>query len=685
MPSPTLPPSPSTFARRRFLRGLSRGLLAAGLPLLGACGGSGDAASATENEPPAPAGGGVDTQARVSALGTVGAEFDRLLADASLSRSQRLQQLATKMRGLAAYAEAGVDEDTECAWGVFHDGRVHIVAHNFEPARTAAPQQAAALRRTLAAVTDMPAAPTAHVMHSFGAGFDGQATVDEVTVSLTRRGWKVAATAEGDAHLTTLRTIRGDGFLYINTHGGWSGHTLYNQSGFSMYSIQSSTLVTGASEDDPVIREDIDSRRLTYFTAANGTYDRNGDPISDTRYGITSEFVDRYWTFAARSVLVMNACSIGREGGRWGGGFIFSLHKAGAAMVCGWTRSVTGGPDGGANKAPRYLVDRLTGANRYLPENPKQRPFACAEVMADLRKRGLHIDSNGAEFVVRPNPGFASDPILAPSIHELRVDEWQDELVLEGLFGSVEGKVSVEGADVRVLEWTDSRVRCRLPRSGAGSCGAVVVQAGGLQSNLRHLTQWRFGLDFRWSPFDAGGPQIAGPVTVRLRADVGPRRAHCGEEATRPTVHAYATRESNAALVASGAFPTPSCTLTWSGSASYPGIAEAADTRVLTAYLRVDTEHQRGALGLALGSQEPNFRQNECAVSSPLEPGFGTLDAPVSFANPVAGMPEIPLFALDFEFDGYYGLGAGQHDDVLSRLIWNTASAESPPLTSDEI
>jgi hypothetical protein len=160
VPLPSLP-------RRRFLRGLSGAATVFGAPLwLTACGGGGaapdpsadpasdPAAPSTPDTPdapgtpgapgdgsgdpssPAPQPEAMDTTIRSAALRAV-EQACRSLAhqQPSLPPLAFVEQVAAGMRTLAAYAEVGVDAATLTAWGVFSDGRVHLVSNAPHPQR----------------------------------------------------------------------------------------------------------------------------------------------------------------------------------------------------------------------------------------------------------------------------------------------------------------------------------------------------------------------------------------------------------------------------------------------------------------------------------------------------------------------------------------------------------------------
>jgi hypothetical protein len=681
--------------RRAFLRGLSGGAAALGLPVwLAACGGGGeDAPSGNGSGGPGngggPGGGGgtpVGDAARAAVIAGVEDHCRTLSQQGGLTRLGFVEAVAAKLRTEAAYVEVGVDAETLCAWGVFADGRVHVIANNFTPERRAVPASGLAQRQraaAAAALSEVPGSASARVMQSFGPMFDGADVVTDVVAWLRDKGWQVPQGAEQEARLTTLRGLQGVGYLYINTHGGGFTPTLFPGSGQAMYAIQSSTLVSPAQEALQENINDMAARRLTYFTASNGDLILGRWPDWDTRYGITSNFVDTYWKFASDAVVLINACSSARDdAARWSAGFVFSCHKAGAGVYLGWNNTVT---PTGAYQAARYFTDRMLGANKFQPESPAQRPFPWDAVMGDMQKKSLHIDpGEGAVFRALPNPASAVKQLLAPSIRHVEVSEYMDELRLIGRFGSQEGEVTVDGQKRTIKKWEPETIVVDLPRTGSGSRGAVQVTVRGVRSNLRQLTEWTIPLDFTYVLMEQAGLTIDGVGTIRLRADVGASRDVPGEPPVQSDRYAYDTRDSQLPLVAKGSYPTPKCTLVWTGQATYKAIPEAGYRHILTAYLKVDTAARKGWLGLALGTPSPDFMQTGCGSIDGIQPGFGTIDAQVWYPSPLDGSTDqIPLHSIALGFDTNYRIGAGRSETVLTRLVWPEVAPVAPPLDSD--
>jgi hypothetical protein len=391
-------------------------------------------------------------------------------------------------------------------------------------------------RGTLA-TTELPGSGWARVLQSFGVREWTQQPVYDLAAMLeSPGGYAVRVGRVGDARLTALRSVSGDGYFYFNTHGGRAFRTR-DGSGPGTYSLQSSSLVTPGSERLPEIAADFAAGRLTYFTAPN--FDTVWDPVSatwvdgvDTRYGITSAFVRTYWHFAPDSILFLNSCWSGYTSDAEGAQtFISACWDAGVGLYLGWSKLAS--PDT-CFKTVRYFTDRLIGANKYMKENPNQRGFPWELVIGDMQTRNLTFDpQTGAHLIPFPAPG-GNSILLDPSIKELLVNEWDEKLILKGYFGSTVGKVTVGSRELGGCTWKHDEIVCSLPRTGAGSSGDVFVEVeGGLgrprKSNIHQLTEWNIPLKYSWEPY-AGveGLKIEGTGKLRFRADVGSYRLKPG-------------------------------------------------------------------------------------------------------------------------------------------------------------
>jgi hypothetical protein len=694
---------PLTFRRRRFIGLLSGSALSAGLPLLLAgCGGGGrDGGSTQDPGPEDPGGGGDPTPAdpadaaRLEAIADV-EQHCRDLESQELTPLAYVTAVAAYMSAQPIYAMSGVEEGALTAWGLFEDGRMHIVTRSRMPVR----ESAAAVARTsgraqaLAARVEVPASRHARLMHSFGANFEGQGTVAQLSSMLSKNGYLVRQGAEGDARLTTLRAVQGDGFFYINSHGGATPRVLRNDKEMpSLYSVQSSTPVSAATEAMPDVRDDLANLRLTYHTGATGNTvkDRWGRDVPEmaTRYGITAHFVDKYWKFAQHSVVIINACnSANTSSAAYAAGFIFACHRKGAGVYLGWTQTVSGEA---AYSAPPYFVDRLLGANVIDPESPKQRAFPWDDVMDDMQAKGRTRDPvTGSFFVAKPRPGSPATSILAPTIHHVEVDERANELRLVGRFGTRAGKVFVDSTERALRSWTDELVVCDLPASGAGSRGGVFVKVDEHRSNVRQITEWRMPIDYRWLDQYHVGLRVDGKLQLRWRADVGPVRERPGEAPRKPVRFAIGARDSGMALSASGSYSEPLCSYAWSGDADFGSQLDAiegdtsTDGRFIFANLRVDTHARKGNIGLAMAADGGMFTETNCSGSHEFTTALGLLDSVVEF-EVVGAVAKLPLPALSVDFGSDFTILGGTHLDDELRLRWSDVKPSFPPLADDAV
>jgi len=707
--SPALSSSNPVTDRRSFLGHASGAALWLGVPsLIVGCGGGGGGGAGVgvgnwvpEGGSGPGAGGELTPEKRFASLRAVEAACAGL-ESRRLAPAAYLAELSAFMAKDPNYAETGVDERSLTVWGTFVDGRLHMVSHNFKPGVSASSAAMAQRQKTGAALaakeeTALPASRNARLLHSFFTPFDGQPAIVEMSRWLDKRGYALQPGQEGDAHITTLRQLKGDGFFYINTHGGVK-YTRYQDPRSPMrFSIQSSTLIDLALEAQPDFKADFADLRLTYFTAYNGlaTVDGNGEEVGlkDTRYGITAEFVDAYWQFANDSVVVINACnSANSADNKWVVDFVDACHRKNAGLYLGWTE-ICSPP--AAFDIPKYCVDRMLGANAFKPETPNQRAFPGEDVIADMQRRGLNHDTGteiGAYFIAKPNPASLVSHILSPSIHHLETDEMTERLHLVGVFGSVQGEVEVDKVPVHVHSWSHDRVVCELkPVSQGGAHGRVVARVGPLESNARWLTLWTLHIRYHEPSPLSGSLKIDGTATLHLRADIGQVREAPGEAPTSPARHTVATRESVFPLAASGSFDG----ITWSGALTYTAIP-APGARVLACGFKLDAlspgaSLRTGALGIGLGHAAGDGFTASYPAPMPsvrFAAAMSTMDGMEMFPQDNAGgTVDIPLFAFRINFDADCTIPRRIFKDPANGVTfsWDSATPLHPPLADDAV
>jgi hypothetical protein len=623
-------------------------------------------------EPPA--------SAELSAIRSVEAKGMSLLAQ-GVRRLDYARAIGIYMATLPAYAVTGVDEPSLTAYGVFPDGRLHLVTENREFDEIPPVASLRASRQGLA-TTELPGSGWARLLQSFGETRFTQEPVYDLAATLeSPGGYGIRPGKAGDARLSALRTVSGDGFFYFNTHGGRAFKTK-DRSGRGFFSLQSSTFVTPGNEALPEIAADLQAGRLTYFTAPNFNTvidPRTGNQVDeeDTRYGITGDFVKTYWRFASDSIVFLNACWSGYTADPEGPqDFIDACWAAGAGVYFGWNEKANSGT---CFTTVRYFVDRLIGANKFMKENPDQRAFPWELVYEDMRSEGLtHDRRTGADLVPFPRPG-GNSILLDPSIKELIANEWEDQLILKGWFGSRLGRVWVGGRELSGCTWKHDEIRCVLPPTGPGSNGDAYVEVPSelgryRKSNVRQLTEWAVELQYLWTDaYGSTGWRIDGSGILRYRGDVGGYRLQPGKTPELPIRAMWPTKDSALRLTASGTYSS-GCTNTLSGTARFEAETNAPQqVYSLAQALAVDahTPHV-GAIGLAIGTLTgPPFLDTisggpGCSTTIPIPATFGLLGGEVDFALPGAsgGTQTLPLTGIPLTFDAQFRIPATRFIDI---------------------
>jgi hypothetical protein len=655
--------------------------------------------SVVVTKPPYNTGGGADTTsmfatcdqppaaAALLAIQSVEARC-RSLSAQGVSRLEWVRGVAAFMATLPAYRATGVDEDSLTAFGILQNGASHFVVNNREAnAPSTLPGLQAAEKVAFASSgPEIPVSGWARLLQSFTSDRLSGPPVNDIASWLENPGgYAIRGGQDGEASLATLRNVKGDGFLYFNTHGGRAPQVQdLNQTHPRVFSLQSSTLVTAASEQQPDIVADLAANRLTYFTAPNGTF--QPDPatgvstaVSDTRYGITGDFVRTYWQLSPNSIVFLNACfsayTANPDGPQQ---FIDACWSAGAGAYFGWnwvSNSDT------CFKTVRYFVDRLVGANKYQKENPNQRAFPWDLVYQDMASHGLTHDAiTGANLVALGRPGGPSSILLDPSIKEVLVDEYAGKVKLEGYFGSQAGKVTIGAKELSGCTWGNDEIVCTLPLTGAGSSGDVYAIVPGemgaeRKSNARQLTEWKIPLHYLWTnAYDYPGLKFEGNGNLRLRADVGSYREKPGASPYFPVRGMIPTKDSSLPLTGSGSSTSGSCTTTLSGSGTFPAEAYGGGAPlalVLASAAKVDTNSRQGAIGLGFGAAAGaipfriTFSGPNCSGSNPAAPAFGLMEGPEMFPSPLDDTSLFfgPLPAVLVSFDSGFNLLQRKYTD----------------------
>ncbi len=594
-----------------------------------------------------------------------------------ISPLEYVRQIAAFMATLPEYDFTGVEEKYLIAYGVFKNGRLHVVGHNRELGTEQLQVAAAGGKKTLA-MPELPGSGYARVVQSFGPRAWAQSPVYALQSMLeTPGGYAIRPGMNGDARLPVLRTISGDGYFYINAHGGPT-HRTRDMSGPRVFSIQSSSLATPGSELLPDNVTDFAAQRLTYHTEIN--FDQGIDLTTgkvfddvDTRYGITSDFVKAYWHFAPDSIVILNACFSGFTGDVAGAqNFIQEALNNHAGVVFGWTDFAHDNP---SYKTAQYFTDRLIGANKFMKESPDQRAFPWELAYTDTASKNLtHDGASGAEFI--PFPGTNDSILLDPSIKELQVNERDEKLVLVGYFGTTKGKVFVDRHELAGCTWGAEKIECSLPRTGLGSNGDVHAEVEGgrglpRKSNIHQLTEWAIPIHYLWNDYPDKDLKIEGTGSIRFRGDIGSYRLTPGGTPQMPFRSMLPTQDSKLPLTASGVHAAGDCTEMLTGSATFVAETAPAGGAILATAAKVDASNPHlGAVGLAFGVSAGSPFQlvisgaPKCTGSFPIAPSFGLLGGAQQFPSPAPGYPDIPLTAIPLTWDSNWVIPATKFIDI---------------------
>ena len=596
------------------------------------------------------------------------------------------------MAGHPAYSSVDSDPTTLSAWGVFKDGTLHVISDNLErPAVTAQAAEAlvaAAVPRK--AGGEIPGATKARLVQVFGPGLDGEAqgVISDMRRFLRSKGWSVRSGADADGFVTSLKAVQGDGFFYLNSHGDrFNIRTPEEPDG--MHIVWTATLAD--PDYDALFALDRLALRLVKYTARNFLEPADGPPLEDTRYAITYRFVNEYMQFEDSSVAFMNSCHGGVDH-PVAAKFRKAFHDRGAGVYLGWTNAVRS--DAAFAAAP-WFVDRMVGANLHSDkESPPQRAFPYDLVLQDMARNGLDTGPNGEKLVAYPKTGLKYPPIFAPSIRFVRVNEYEDKLELTGEFGEKVPKVTVGGTALGIDSNSATKIVARLPRTGAGSNGDVIVEVRGVKSNARQLTEWQVPFTYDWAHvFDVAEFHMGGNTTLRYRADLGRYRLMPHE--TPHWIQSLGgppTQDSSLQVSASGTHIEPGCASTLGGLGIYPTPASpnATSGLVLANFFKFDAETKNGSIGLAFGEFGS---QHTITLSGPSCGSSGTVPAPIvlgllegqsNFPNGQTDNPTlVPLPALNFTLGANWGIPAKQLIDDSAggeiKVFWPAVPAIAPP------
>ncbi len=354
---------------------------------------------------------------------------------------------------------------------------------------------------------------------------------------------------QSDATVAALRSISGDGVFYLRTHGGM-GSIHADASTADTYALwtASEAMDSTAEKADAALTDDLKQGRVVYMLFRNDRLNQAFPSIfeKNRHYGITEDFVQQYMSFSENSFVYLDACR-----GAAQPTLIAAFHGKGASVVAGWTENAVIlqlGP------TAKYVFDRLLGANVFVPENPKQRPFEFGELSIDPKfgtgKTYGYTSATASDGTpINANLVFDSQgggfQMLAPTILNVAADEQDDQLVVSGDFGDnpgSDGKVTINDGSgevaLAVVEWQADHITTDLKRTGSGSAGNVVVTVRGHHSNTRQLLAWIGTMHYTMHEvgsltqvFDLDFQARADPLEVRFQ--IAAHAVHAGSAGLR--------------------------------------------------------------------------------------------------------------------------------------------------------
>jgi hypothetical protein len=455
-------------------------LVIAAAPSLSGCGGGGGG-----NRPPSGGGGvsGAGTKGdpisatfRAATLSNVEAEFESLVGGGARFDPEAMVDF---LKQQPAFHEVGYSAGSQCAWGVFTDGRKLMIINNVDPSippiAVSALQSRSQLSATAVQIPDISDFAQQHLLDTWqdpdkpllvreqfrlinmwenAAFWTTQPLIDYLHVT---QGWVEADTIPALGRMARglgfdvieqgvppglgftvdrsrigevpeLLNVSDDGVFFLTGSAGY-----FETADESIAAICTTTLAGTVAEED--YQQDIADGTLIYAMARDHL-----DQGPQTYLAFTPQFTrDHNWSFPEESLVFLNVTGGGI--GQW----LDSMLLAGAGLVLGWEdppqqRTMLG--------VAQDFFELLFATNRndssliHLEIEPRLRSYGIGETLDFLRR--VHLLSNGSSNDVGNRliefPGISRPYIaqLRPSIEWVLANEdFEDtgEIMLQGQFG----------------------------------------------------------------------------------------------------------------------------------------------------------------------------------------------------------------------------------------------------------
>ena len=556
---------------------------------LAACGGGGGDGGGPDPAVDPVVAPSSDPDAHAASLDAIGAAYDQL---AQTDPAADGEALLAMVKTLPDVREAGIAAPGN-VWLTFNDGISTFISTQplYTPAEAAIVAAAAAeAARTPSgpAATQTSTEPRSHpldtklpgeaspdlrhayLIDSASRGLTKVSRVDTMQRWFERKKFTVHA-FDNKPEAAVFKTIKDASVAHLLTHG--SVGLIEGRRVFGL----SIGLETAEPKNLAFYRNEIEvTHEMGYMVLPEPHEVAAGSDPKKQRMGrylyITPKFVRNNMSFTEGSLVFLNGCATFSADAA---DMVQAFKDKHASTVLGWS-GVTS--HGFAIDSALFLFDRLLSANEHVGYAVQQpnRPFTVSEVL-DHMKRYAHVqaayppdyapdaphdltltqsvfrvyreDDKYTEYnaTLMPDTTQGYEGLaLVPAINDLFVENLADRLTLRGNFGtgpSAAGagtrKVTLDGQPLEVQSWNASAiVVVNVPRTGAGSSGALIVNVDGAESNPAYVDRWNGVVLKNYQPFPGGPGDGTGTAftlvqcTVNLRGSSSSFRSEVDGELT---------------------------------------------------------------------------------------------------------------------------------------------------------
>jgi|GEM_PF-5956440 len=441
------------------------------------CGGGGGGSSSATNGGTGQTGGNggtgggtVSTSVKTATLGSLRQQFIKLQASGSMS------QLATYAQTLPGVGFATTENDGNVSV-VFKDG-TWVTYFNNRPGAPAPIDETPFPPPGSIAVKPHTQAPTANGFRVIGY-FGPPGEIDTMNRMFEWKNYNGAV--ETDASLQNILNIGSSAVVFIDTHGG-DVHVLNTKTGkyVQEFGLMLNNLSpywwdVNTNQMDASPSAQLDPNVQAAVT--NGTLGIGCDPGSH-QYHLcaTASYFAGKWSFAQNSLLFNSVCYSATSDSN---SYQLMCQLAGLGYFVGYDETVEGGD---AQSDALQLFEGLLGTHIYKP-SVRSRAWNCGTYASAMMSSGMATHENGHVHMVGSQMGSLS--ILSPGISYVYPIDAQNQLVLNGDFGSTQGTVTLDGNELPIVSWSSNKIVCTSSNKHGDSkySGLVYVTVNNHDSN----------------------------------------------------------------------------------------------------------------------------------------------------------------------------------------------------------